>query len=86
MDNLSSHHNVQLSLLICMAGHRLILGAPYDPINGPIEYMFNTIQGTFRINMASIVDGPPLVDKGVAAIVDIQTFDPYFVNCWYWIN
>ena len=86
MDNLSSHHNVQMSLLIFMAGHRLVFRAPYYPIDGPIEYVFNTIQGTLRINMASIKDGPSLVAEVIAAISDIHTFEPYFINCGYWVN
>ena len=88
MDNLSSHHNVQMTLLIFMAGHRLVFRAPYYPIDGPIEieYVFNIIQGTLRINMASIKDGPSLVAKVIAAIGNIQTFEPYFINCGYWVN
>jgi len=37
MDNLNSHHNVQMSLLFFMAGHRLVFWAPYYLIDGPIE-------------------------------------------------
>ena len=86
MENLSSHHNVQMSLLIFMAGHRLIFQALYYPIDGPIEYVFNMIQGPLCINLANIVDGPTLVDKEVAAIGDNETFELYYVNCGYWVN
>ena len=86
MDNLSSNHNVQMSLFIIMAGRRLVFRAPYYPIDGPIEYVVNTVQGSLHINMANIVDGPSLVDEVIASIGDIQTFEPYFVNCGYWVN
>ena len=86
MDNLSSHHDIQMALLIFVAGHRLVFRAPYYPIDGPIEYVFNTIQGTLRINMAKIVDGPSLIAEVAAAIGDIKTFVPYFKNCGYWLN
>ena len=45
---LSSHHNVQMAAIIHAAGHRLAFRAPYYPIDGPIEYVFNTIQN--RLN------------------------------------
>lgn len=73
-----------MSVLIFAAGHRLAFRAPYYPIDGPIEYVFNTVQGTLRINMDAITDGPSLVAEVTAAIGDIQTFEPYFVNCSYW--
>ena len=86
MDNLSSHHNVQMSLLVFNAGHRLVFRAPSYHIDGPIEYIFNTIQGSLSINMANIADGPSLVDEVIASIGKIQTFEPYFINCGYWVN
>ena len=75
-----------MPLLIIMAGRRLDFWAPYYPIDGPIEYFYNTVQGSLRINMANIVDGPSLVDEAIASIGNIQTFEPYFVNCGYWVN
>ena len=75
-----------MAALIFVAGHRLIFWAQYHPVGGPIEYVFNTIQGTLRINMASIYDGPSLVAEIYAAIGDIVTFEPYFVNCGFWRN
>ena len=84
--NLLSHHNVQMAELIFEAGHRLIFRAPYYPIDRPIEYVFNTMQGTLRINMGTIKDGLSLVNKVHVANGDIQSFVPYFVNCGYWVN
>ena len=46
MDNLSSHYNLQIAIIIFNTSHRIIFWAPYYPVDGPIEYVFNTIQGT----------------------------------------
>ena len=75
-----------MAALIFVAGHRIVFRALYYPVDGPIEYVFNTIQGTLRINMALIYDGPSLVAEIYAAIGDIVIFEPYFVNCGFWRN
>lgn len=75
-----------MALLIFQAGHRLVFRAPYYPVDGPIEYVFNTIQGTLRINMGLITDGESLRDEVLDAIADIGDFVAYFINCGYWRN
>ena len=86
LDYFSSHHNIQMATLIFAAGHRLAFRVPYYPVDGPIEYVFNTIQGTLCINMDAITDGPSLVAAVGAAIGDIQSFVEYFENCGYWVT
>jgi transposase len=86
MDNLTSHHNLQISAMIHAAGHRLAFRAPYYPIDGPIEYVFNTLQGYLRINMHNIRDGPTLINELGNAITSIQSFEAYFINCGFWRN
>ncbi|KAL9179479.1 hypothetical protein ACHAXT_008769 [Thalassiosira profunda] len=83
MDNLSSHHHLQMAAIIFAAGHRLAFRAPYYPVDGPIEYVFNTIQGVLRIRMDLIVDGPSLIAELNQAITGIPSFEPYFVNCGF---
>jgi hypothetical protein len=46
-----------MAAIIYAAGHRLAFRAPYYPIDGPIEFVFNTVQGMLRINMAQITVG-----------------------------
>ena len=53
MDNLQSHHNRQMAAMIYEAGHRLIFRPPYCPTDGPIEYIFNTIQGMLIMNIGT---------------------------------
>jgi len=72
-----------MAALIWAAGHRLVFRAPYYPIDGPIEYVFNTIQGVLRIRMDVITDGPSLINVAIAAV---PSFEPYFVNCGFWRN
>ena len=86
MDSLSSHHNLQMATIISNASHRSFFQAPYYPVDGPIEYVFNTIQGTLQINNHLIVDGPTLVEELLTAVADIPTFVAYFINCGFTLN
>ena len=86
MDNLSAHKNAAVAALIHGHGHRLIFRAPYYPVDGPIEYVFNTLQGILRSNMHNINDHASLlheIDNGITAMDD---FAPYFINCGFWRN
>ena len=78
-----SHHNVQMSAIIHAAGHRIVFRAPYYPVDGPIEFVFNTIQGILRVRMDLITDGPSLVQEMNVAIASIPTFEPYFMHCGF---
>ena len=86
MDNLTSHHNQQMAALIIGAGYRLVFRAPYYPIDGPIEYVFNTIQGILRLFNSRIKDGPSLQHEIDIAIASIHSFAPYFINCGFWLK
>ena len=41
MDNLSAHKNPLVTNRILMAGHRYVFCAPYWPVDGAVEYVFN---------------------------------------------
>ena len=43
-DNLTSHKNPLIAMLINNHGHHLVFRAPYNPWDGPIEYFFNYVQ------------------------------------------
>ena len=49
MDNLSSHKNPLILNAILNAGHRYVFRAPYWPVDGAVEYVFNAIQTQLRI-------------------------------------
>jgi hypothetical protein len=40
--------------MIHTAGHRVMFRAPYYPIDGPIEFVFNTIETFLTINMHKV--------------------------------
>ena len=73
-----------MAAIIYAAGHRLAFRAPSYPIDGPIEFVFNTVQGMLRINMAQITDETILTQQLVGAINGIPTFEPYFTHCGFW--
>ena len=56
MDNLTSRQNQQMDALIIGAACQLVFKAPYYPIDGSIEYLFNTIQSILRVFNARIND------------------------------
>ena len=84
MDNLNSHHNQQIAAMIYAAGHRLAFRVPYYPVDGPIEYVFNTVQSHLDINMHKVANnGGDLCNQTRIAIAAITTFVSYFENCGY---
>jgi len=79
VDNLRSHHNQQMSAIIIEAGHRIVFRAPYYSVYGPVEYVFNTIQGVTRIRNHLISDAATLQKEIDHAIAFIPSFAPYFI-------
>ncbi len=49
MDNLSAHRNPLVTNWILNAGHRYVFRAPYWPVDGAVEYVFNSVQSKLRI-------------------------------------
>lgn len=84
MDNLAAHHSPIVSALIYERGHRLAFRAPYYPVDGPIEYVFNTIQAELRIRLHNINNENDLI-REIGRAVFLQTnFQPYFRHCGMW--
>ena len=86
MDNLASHHSAGVAALIHGFGHRLVFRAPYYPMDGPIEYVFNCIQTKLRSKMHRITNAASLLDELGNAIASIDDFSEYFINCGFWRN
>ena len=84
MDNLNAHLNGQAIALIHLHGHRVCFRAPYYPIDGAIEYVFNTLQTRLRLRMAYIVDEATLRRELSDGIRSITTFVPYFQHVGFW--
>ena len=80
MDNLLAHKNRVVIALIHEWGHRVCFRAPYYPVDGAIEYVFNTLQRDLEIKLPEITDEASLrnaVFDTVGAMVD---FVEYFEN------
>lgn len=78
MDNLNSHKHAIIAAMILGAGHRLIFRAPYYPVDGPIEYFFNTIQNLLCIQMREIHGMDSLRQKIIDIVGSIDEFSSYF--------
>lgn len=83
MDNLTSHTNQLIRQLIHAAGHRVVFRAPYYPVDGPIEYVFNTIQQELRLRCHQINNHQDLEAAINAIIANIPDFQNYFTHCGY---
>ena len=53
-DNLRSHYNGIVNHRIYAAGHSIIPRPPYSPVYGPIEYIFNHIEGSLQQRMYQV--------------------------------
>lgn len=80
----SSHHNAQVSAMVLAAGHRIMFRAPYYPVDGPIEFVFNTVEGFLTIYSHLVENnGISLRNWTRTAIGNITDFLPYYNNCGY---
>ena len=83
MDNLISHHNPLTLTEILAAGHRFVFRAPFWPVDGPIEYVFNTIEMALSYRMHEIRT-VNYMDAHLRAIIrGFPAFVNYFTNVGY---
>ena len=80
MDNLNAHLNPTVLALIINSGHRVLFRAPYYPVDGPIEYVFNTMQNLLCIYMKDIYNMARLRNKVEEVIGSLQYFSQYFTH------
>lgn len=83
MDNLVSHHSAVIRQMIVNAGHRLVFRAPYYPVDGPIEFVFNTVEQKLTDYQYTIVEGNGLRQAVQTIVAGMNRFDDYFVHCGY---
>jgi hypothetical protein len=65
------------------AGHQIVFRAPYYPVDGLIEFVFNTIEQALGSYLYTVRTDVELVEAVNTVIGQIETFVPYFVNCGY---
>ena len=80
MDNLNVHHHPMLLDLITSRGHRYLFRAPYWSVDGPIEYVFNTIHTHLLMHFRTIEDLNALGTLLDAIIPQLNGFLKYFLN------
>ena len=81
MDNLNSHRNHAVIALIHLYGHGVVFHAPYWPVDGPIEFIFNTVQTLIRARLYQITSPEDLVQAIYQSVASIDSFASYFINC-----
>merc|ERR1712129_491320 len=74
MDNLNSHRNPAVIALIYQYGHRVCFRAPYWAVDGPIEYVFNSLQSLIRQRLYSVTDGPSMIAAINHLVAGIDNF------------
>ena len=60
MDNLNVHKHPLIVNMISGAGHGLVFRAPYWPVDGAVEYVFNTIQTRLKSFVDQLTTVPDL--------------------------
>ena len=84
MDNLTAHVNPMVYQAIDAAGHMIVLRAPYYPVDGPIEYVFNIIQNLLCVlYMREINDMETLrvkMQQVIASFTDFRAYSRYVVD------
>ncbi len=78
MDNLNAHKNPLVTNRILMAGHRYVFCAPYWPVDGAIEYVFNAIQSKLRIFFNHLETMDDLRNRMNLTFGGIHSFHRYF--------
>ena len=63
MGNLNAYHSVVVQTMIHAAGHKIVFRSPYHACDGPIEYVFNTLQCILKSNLHHIYNGPSLINQ-----------------------
>ena len=79
MDNLLAHKNIAVIGLIAASGHRFCFRAPYYPVDGGIEYVFNTIQRDLEVKLPEIKNSSDLRNEVFNTVGAIVNFCQYFI-------
>ena len=80
MDNLLAHKHPTVIHTILNAGHRFAFRAPYNPTDGPIEYVFDTIENALKLRLYEIYSHLDLQIAVYQIINSIPDFVSYFTN------
>ena len=80
MDNLNVHHSPVLLQMIAGRGHRYLFRAPYWSVDGPMEYIFNTID-TLLLQHFRTIDNLTVLGNPIDTVIAQMTkFKNYFLH------
>jgi len=80
MDNLNIHKHPIIINLIYTRGHRVVFRAPYWSCDGPIEYVFNTLQTRLSSDFIGVDNELALSNKIDTIIGSIPSYKKYFLH------
>ena len=80
MDNLNIHHNPLFLHLLPSRGHRYLFRAPYWSVDGPMEYVFNTILVFLLMHFRDIENLVQLGNRLDLIIAQLDDFLRYFLH------
>ena len=80
MDNLNVHHSDLLLQRIEDRGHRYLFRAPYWSVDGPMEYVFNSIHVFLLMYFRSVEDLDELDNRLNTIIAGMGNFVEYFLH------
>lgn len=80
-DNLNVHHDPNVIDLIVRNGHRYLFRAPYWAIDGPMEYVFNTIHVHLLMYHSEVHDLDQLENVTDTIIANMNDWMRYFLHC-----
>ena len=77
MDNLNVHHNPLIVFTLLLRGHFIVFRAPYTPSDGPIEYVFNVLEGAlihYMHRISNAADVKRVLESKIAAMREFSRF------------
>ena len=80
LNNLNIHHSPILLDHIMSRGHRYLFRAPYWSVDGPMEYIFNTIHVFLLMHFRTIDDLEELGNVLDVIIAQLNQFLRYFLH------
>lgn len=82
-DNLSSHFSDAAHTMIYSAGHRTQPRTAYYPQDGPIEYVFNQLEGLLRQRLYTVHNDNDLIRAVHECITALTRIQETFIHCGY---
>ncbi len=80
IDNLNIHHNHVLLHMIASQGHRYLFRTLYGSVEGPMEYVFNTIH-TLLLKYLGPINNLDLLGNRIDTVVaQLTKFKNYFLH------